>query len=152
MQEREALGRSKGGFSTKLHLRCDNRGQPITFWVTVGERHETVVFEQLMAQGAVKRPGGGRPRLRPRRVVADKGYSSAKIRRYLRRRGIRLTIPRKSNEKHRGKFDPSLYRQRNQVERCFNRLKQHRRIATRYEKKAENYLAMLTLAAIRMWL
>lgn len=152
VQEREALGRSKGGFSTKLHLRCDNQGKPITFLITVGERHETVVFEQLMSQGSVKRPGCGRPRLRPKRVVADKGYSSGKIRRYLRRRGIRLTIPRKSNEKHRGKFDKALYRQRNQVERCFNRLKQCRRIATRYEKKAQNYLAMLTLASIRMWL
>lgn len=105
-----------------------------------------------MEQGDVKRQGPGRPRLRPKRVVGDKGYSSGKIRSYLRRRGIRLTIPRKDNEKHRGKFDRSIYRQRNRVERCFNRLKQFRRIATRYEKKAENYLAMLTLASILLWL
>ncbi|MBD2309531.1 IS5 family transposase [Chroococcidiopsis sp. FACHB-1243] len=87
-----------------------------------------------------------------RRVVGDKGYSSGTIRRYLRRRGIRFTIPRKSNERKRGKFDKSIYRQRNQVERCFNRLKQFRRIATRYEKKADNYHAMLTLASILLWL
>ena len=118
----------------------------------MGERHETVVFEPLMEQGAVKRRGAGRPRLRPKRVSGDKGYSSGKIRRYLRRRGIRITIPRKENERHRGKFDKALYRQRNRVERCFNRLKQFRRIATRYEKKAENYLAMLTIASIMMWL
>ena len=62
--------------------------------VTAGQRHAAVVFEALMEQGAVKRPGRGRPRLRPKRVVADKGYSSGKIRRYLRRRGIRMTIPR----------------------------------------------------------
>lgn len=152
VQHREALGRSKGGFSTKIHLRCEGNGLPITFVVTVGERHEAVVFEQLMEQGSVKRSGGGRPRLRPQRVSGDKGYSSGKIRRYLRRRGIRYTIPRKDNERRRGKFDKALYRQRNQVERCFNRLKQSRRIATRYEKKAENYLAMLTLASIMMWL
>lgn len=152
MQQREALGRSKGGFSTKIHLRCDGNGLPITFVLTVGERHETVVFEQLMEQGAVRRTAGGRPRLRPRRVVGDKGYSSGAIRRYLRRRGIRFTIPRKDNEKHRGKFDKSIYRTRNVVERCFNRLKQFRRIATRYEKNAENYLAMLTLASIQLWL
>ena len=152
MQQREALGWSKGGFSTKIHLRCDGNGLPITFLLTVGERHEVVVFESLMTQGAVKRPGVGRPRLRPLRVVGDKGYSSGSIRRYLRRRGIRLTIPRKDNERRRGKFDKSLYRQRNRVERCFNRLKQYRRIATRYEKKAENYLAMLSLASIMMWL
>ncbi len=152
VQQREALGRSKGGFSTKIHLRCDGNGLPITFVLTVGERHETVVFEQLMEQGAVRRTAGGRPRLRPRRVVGDKGYSSGAIRRYLRRRGIRFTIPRKDNEKHRGKFDKSIYRTRNVVERCFNRLKQFRRIATRYEKNAENYLAMLTLASIQLWL
>ena len=152
MQAREALGRSQGGFSTKIHLRCDGNGLPITFVLTAGERHETVVFEQLMEQGAVKRSGVGRPRLRPIRVSGDKGYSSGKIRRYLRRRGIRITIPRKDNERRRGKFDKTLYRERNRVERCFNRLKQFRRIATRYEKKAENYLAMLTLASIMLWL
>lgn len=150
--ETEALGYSKGGFSTKIHLRCEGNGLPITFLLTVGERHETVVFEQLMEQGAVQGAGGGRPRLRPRRVSGDKGYSSGKIRRYLRRRGIRYTIPRKSNERRGGKFDKALYRERNRVERCFNRLKQNRRIATRYEKKAENYLAMLTLASIKLWL
>lgn len=152
MQEREALGYSKGGFSTKIHLRCDGNGLPVTFLLTVGERHEAVVFERLMEQGVVKRSSSGRPRLRPERVCGDKAYGSGSNRRYLRRRGIRHTLPRKSNERRRGKFDKSLYRQRNQVERCFNRLKQYRRIATRYEKKAENYLSMLTLASIMMWL
>lgn len=61
MQHREALGWSKGGFSTKIHLRCDGNGLPITFLLTVGERHEAVVFESLMAQGSVKRLGAGRP-------------------------------------------------------------------------------------------
>ena len=151
-QNREALGWSKGGFSTKIHLRCDGNGLPITFLLTVGERHEAVVFEQLMEQGAVKRTRVGRPRLRPHRISGDQGYSSGKIRAYLRRRGIRITIPRKDNERRRGKFDKSLYRQPNRVERCFNRLKQYRRIATRDEKKVENYLAMLTLASIMLWL
>jgi hypothetical protein len=67
----------KNAISTKIHLRCDGNGLPVTFLLTVGERHEAVVFEQLMAQGAVKRIGVGRPRLRPGRVVGDKGYSSA---------------------------------------------------------------------------
>ena len=121
VQIRKALGRFQGGFSTKIHLRCDGNGLPITFLLTVGERHETVVFEQLMAQGVVKRSGAGRLRLRPNRVSGDKGYSSSKIRRYLRQRGIRITIPRKDNERHRGKFDKSLYRERNRVERGSNR-------------------------------
>lgn len=152
MQEREALGWSKGGFSTKIHLRIEGNGRPLSFLITVGERHEAVVFESLMEQGAVARIGGGRARLRPRRVVGDKGYSSNKIRSYLRRRGICHTIARKDNERHRGKFDKAIYRERNRVERCFNRLKQFRRVATRYEKKAENYLAMLTIASILLWL
>jgi transposase len=152
VQQREALGYSRGGFSTKIHLRVDGNGRPLTFLITEGERHETVVFEALMEQGAVHRGGCGRPRLRPVRVVGDKGYSSSKIRRYLRRRGIRYSIPRKDNEKHRGKFDKALYRERNRVERCFNRLKQYRRIATRYEKNGQNYLAMLTIASIMLWL
>lgn len=70
----------------------------------MGERHEAVVFEQLMDQGAVKRASSGRPRIRPQRVVGDKGYCSNKIWLYLRQRGICLTIPRKDNERRRGKF------------------------------------------------
>ncbi len=101
VQQREALGWSKGGFSTKIHLRCDGNGRPMTFLVSVGERHEAVLFEPLMEQGSVKRSGPGRPRIRPHRVSGDKGYSSGKIRCYLRRRGIRYTIARKANE-HRG--------------------------------------------------
>lgn len=62
MQQTEALGRSKGGFSTKIHLRCDGNGLPVTFLLTVGERHEAVVFESLMEQGSVKRQSAGRPR------------------------------------------------------------------------------------------
>ena len=73
VQQREALGWSKGGFSPKIHLRCDGNGLPITFVVTVGERHEAVVFASLMEQGAIKRAGSNRPRIRPKRVVAAKG-------------------------------------------------------------------------------
>lgn len=85
-------------------------------------------------------------------MVGDKAYSSGRNRRYLRRRGIRLTIPRQSNERRCGKFDRSIYRERNRVERTINRLKQFRRVATRYEKRADNYLAMLTIAASLLWL
>ncbi len=105
-----------------------------------------------MRHGAVKRPGRGRPKARPKRVVGDKGYSSRAIRQGLRQRGIRVTIPRKANERHRGRFDRASYRQRNRVERLINRLKQFRRVATRYEKRGANYLAMVTIAAIRLWL
>jgi transposase len=85
-------------------------------------------------------------------VVGDKGYSSERVRRYLRRRNIGAVIARRDNER-RGKeeFDKEAYRKRNLVERLINRLKQFRRVATRYEKRAKNYRAMLTLAAIVLW-
>jgi transposase len=150
--DEEALGRSKGGFSTKIHIRAEGGGKPMTFVLTAGQRHEAVMFEQLMEQGAVKRVGRGRPRRRPRRVVGDKGYSSRKIRAYLRSHHIRYTIPRKQNERCTGPFDRAIYRTRNRVERLINRLKQSRRIATRYEKCAVYYMAMLTIAAIQFWL
>ena len=93
-----------------------------------------------------------RPRIKPRRVCGGKGYSSRRIRAWLRRRGIRYIIPRKANERRSGPFNRALYRQRNLVERTINRLKQFRRIATPYEKKAENYLAMLQIASLLLWL
>src|SRR5919199_935758 len=71
----EALGRSQGGFSTKVHLRAEGGGKLLTFLRTPGQPHEATVFEALLEQGAVQRPGRGRPRVRPRRVVGDKGYT-----------------------------------------------------------------------------
>ena len=124
----------------------------MAFILTPGQQHEATVFEPLMEQGAVKRVGCGRPKQRPGRVVGDKGYSSRKIRGYARRRGIRITIPRKENEHRTGPFDRAIYRTRNQIERLINRLKQFRRLATRYEKRAENYRAMWTIAATLLWL
>lgn len=119
----------------------------------MGQRNESVVFERLMEQGAVARRGRGRPRLRPERVAGDKGYTGRRIRTYLKQRGIAAVIPRLSNEPRRGvRFDRQAYRERNRIERTFNRLKQNRRIATRYEKRAHNYLAMLTIASILLWL
>jgi transposase len=151
-QATEALGRSRGGFSTKLHVRADRRGAPLVLLVTAGQRHDQMAFTDLMEHGRVKRDSCGRPRQRPERVVGDKGYSSRRIRSWLRRHGIRYTIPHKRTECQRGPFAHGVYRERNQVERLMNRLKQCRRVATRYEKRAANDLAMVTLAAIRIWL
>jgi transposase len=148
----EALGRGRGGFSTKVHLRAEGGGKLLALLLTPGQRHEATAFETLMEQGAVRRAGRGRPRRRPRRVVGDKGYSSRAIRRYARRHGISATIPRKRNERRYGPFDRAAYRARNRVERLINRCKQFRRLATRYEKRAENYRAMWVIAAIFLWL
>ncbi len=98
----QALGRSQGGFGTKVHVLVEGMGKPVTVVLTPGQQHEATVFEQLMTGGVVKRPGGGRPRIPPQRVCGDKGYSSSKIRSYLRRRGIRNTIPRKRIERRTG--------------------------------------------------
>ncbi len=126
----------------------------MTILVTAGQRNERSVFEDLMETGSVKRAGRrGRPRIRPERVVGDKGYSSGKIRAYLRGRGIGAVIARQKNEKRVGvRFDKEAYRERNVVERTINRLKQFRRVATRYEKRAVNYKAMLIIAAVVLWL
>jgi transposase len=105
-------------------MRAEGNGKPMVIRLTPGQRHETIAFEELLENGSVKRTGRGRPKRRPRRVVGDKGYSSNEVRSYLRRTGIRVTIPRKTNERRRGPFDKAIYRERNRVERLFGRLKQ----------------------------
>lgn len=131
---------------------AEGTGKLITFLLTPGQQHDITVAEQLLEKGAIRRLKGGRPRSRPKRVSGDKGYNRRNFRMYLRKRGIRITIPRKDNERRRGPFDRQLYRLRNLVERLINRMKQFRRIATRYEKRAANYAAMVTVAAIYLWL
>jgi transposase len=144
--------------STKLHLRTDGTGRPLVLLVTPGQRHEVTQLERLLDGGGVKRsqpdgrPGRGRPRKRPAKVAGDKGYSYLSARRLLRRRGIRAVIPTKSDQPPLARFDRAAYRGRNQVERSVNRLKQFRRVATRYDKRGVNYLAWVTLAAAITWL
>jgi transposase len=117
-----------------------------------GQAHDSRFVEPLLEQGAVRRAGRGRPRLRPRRVAGDKAYSYPRVRRYCRRRGIGAIIPTRKDQRRNPHFDRAAYRERNRVERLINRLKQVRRVATRYEKRACNYLAMVTIAAILLWL
>jgi transposase len=105
-----------------------------------------------MRRGAVKRPGRGRPKLRPQAIVGDKGYTGRPVRDYLRRHGIGAVIPQLKTEKTPRLMDWDLYRERNVVERLVGKLKEYRRIATRYDKLAASYLAFVQLAAIRIWL
>lgn len=111
-----------------------------------------MAFPTLVGAGWIRRMGRGRPRLKPDRLAADKAYSSGVIHRALRRRDIQPVIPTKSNERPEPAFDRAAYRELNRVERLIGRLKQFRRIATRYEKRAANYLAMITVATILLWL
>ncbi|WPP34159.1 IS5 family transposase [Streptomyces sp. CL7] len=157
-----ALGRSRGGLTTKVHLACDDKGRPLALLVTPGQRHDSVCARILLERIRVPRSGLGRPRCRPDQVIADKAYSSRGFRAYLRRRGIAHTIPEKADQRRhrlrRGSrggrppgFDRETYRRRNLVERCFNRLKGFRGIATRYDKTATSYEAAVSLASLLLW-
>ncbi|MEU5281720.1 IS5 family transposase [Streptomyces asoensis] len=157
-----ALGRSRGGLSTKIHLAADGGARPLAFTVTAGQAGDAPAFETVMSRIRVPRSGPGRPRTRPFAVLADRAYSSRAIRTHLRRRGIRAVIPQPSDQighrLRRGRqggrppgFDRDAYKQRNTVERCINRLKQWRGLATRTDKLAITYQAALHLAGILIW-
>jgi transposase len=123
----------------------------MTWVLTPGQRNEAPQVPALLERGAVRR-ARGRPRTRPDRVAGDKAYTGRNVRGYLRRRGIGAVIPRLAQERSKGgRFDRAAYRERNRIERTINRLKQHRAIATRYEKLKETYHALLTIAAILLW-
>ena len=106
----------------------------------------------LRDRGAVKRPGRGRPKRRPKRVAGDKGYASRQARDEARRRGITPIIPAKTTERPNPRFDRAAYRQRNTVERLIHRPKQHRAIAPRDEKPAAHDEALVVIGCILLWL
>lgn len=145
---------SRGGFGSKFHLLVDRRGTPLTVTLTAGQINDGTQFENVMQAGAVGRRGRRR---KPRRIVADMGYSQVHVRRWLRQRRIRAVIPYPSNQTDRslapgGGFDRKAYRRRNIVERCVGWLKAARRVATRFEKLAVSFLGMLKLAILGRYL
>ena len=128
-----------------------------------GQRHDSLAFLPLMDRLSIARQGPGRPRTRPARVLGDKAYSSSAIRAHLRRRAIKATISEPAdqarNRLRRGSqggrppaFDPASYKQRNVVERAFGRLRQHRAVATRYDKRDFVWRGTVDVASIRIWL
>ena len=161
--QREALGRSRGGLSTKVHLAADSRSRPLGFITTLGQRHDAIAFELTLAQVAVARIGPGRPRTRPDAVLCDKAYSSRAIREHLSRRQITAVIAIKDDQ-HTARlrkgskggrppsFDRDHYRDRNTVERAVNKLRAHRAVGTRYDKRDYMYRGTVTVAAIWIWL
>ena len=141
-------------------MACDGRGRPLALLVSGGEAADGAYLAPLLETIRVPRAGRGRPRSRPDRVIADRAYSWPVYRHYLRHRGIPCTIPERTDHRRvrtrrarRGPaFDAPTYARRNVVERCIGRLKQFRALATRYDKTAVAYRALLTLAALVLWL
>ena len=158
-----AIGRSRGGLTTKTHALVDGRGRPLVLIVSPGQAGDSPVLPRLLAELRVARSGPGRPRTTPDRLRGDKAYSSRGTRSMLRSRGVVVVIPEPSDQaghrKRRGSrggrpigYDRQDYKNRNVVERFFNRMKQWRALASRYDKHALTYRGGVVLAAILDWL
>jgi transposase len=151
-----ALGRTRGGWDSKVHLVTDSSGLPLAVELTAGQAQECKHFDEVL--NAIRIPhNAGRPRQRPGALAGDKGYSYNHVRRWLRRHRIRAVIPQRRDQlrTHKGRplsFDRQRYRRRNVIERAVGWLKERRRIATRFEKLALRFLAMLEIAMIESYL
>lgn len=148
-----ALGRSRGGFGTKVHLVSDAGGLILNVVLSGAQVHDSTCFESVM-QGVQARQRRGRPRRRPCCVVGDKAYDNRAIRAWLRRRQIRAVIPERKDRRHRAHsrgLDTKLYRQRSIVEQVVGWHKERRSLGTRFEKLAVNFLALNHLALIEQY-
>jgi transposase len=140
------LGRSQGGFGTKVHLVCAGHGIVLAVWATPGQRHESQAFSIVMLRA--KRPRRAGQRRWPRRVGADKGYSYPGIRSWLRRHHLGGVIPTRKNQPRQESFDRAAYRRRSRIEQVVGWYKECRALGTRYEKLAVNYVALWMVAII----
>jgi transposase len=139
--KKQCMGRSRGGLTSKIHAVVDTNGLPVEVALTGGEAHDNRLAGKLLCRleaGTM--------------LLADRAYDADWIREFVTKRGVWSNIPPKRNRKDPICFSPYLYRARNLVVRLFNKIKQCRRIATRYDKLAANYLAFVQLASIRLWL
>jgi transposase len=133
------VGRSRGGLTTKIHARVDAKGRPVRLLISPGNDHDVTCAAALL-KGLDRRAV----------VIADKGYDADSVRSCIRDQGAIPNIPNRSNRKKKFRWKKAIYRQRNHVERFFNKLKQFRRIATRYDKLGATFFAFIQLAAIRI--
>jgi transposase len=137
----QSMGRSRGGLTSKIHAVVDTNGLPVRLALTAGESHDIRLAGKLLSRlksGAM--------------LLADRGYDADWIRAYAAARGAWANIPPRCNRTEPICFSPCLYRARNLVERFFNKIKHYRRVATRYDRLAANYLAFIQLASIKVWL
>ncbi|MGH8439953.1 MAG: IS5 family transposase [Pseudomonas sp.] len=139
-QDIEAMGKSRGGLSTKIHAAVDALGNPVRMLLTPGQASEYGQAEALIEGFSFEA------------VLADKGYDSDAFVEVIQRRGAEAIIPLKKNRLNPRRLDRHLYKARNLVERFFQKLKQFRRKATRYERLASNYQSMLCLVSTVIWL
>jgi transposase len=135
----EAIGRSRGGLSTKINALVDNRGLPLRLTLAAGQVHDVNAVPELIS---------GLPAAD---AVMDRAYDADWVIELIQATGATPHIPSKQNRKEQRTVDAKVYGERNWVERFFNKIKQFRRVATRYEKTARNYLAAIALASIRLW-
>jgi transposase len=140
--QKNALGRSRGGFSTKIHARTNADGLPIGIVITPGQAHDVTAYPALMAEVDAD----------PERMLADKGYDSDTVRKDIQDRGGEPVIPTKANRKQQIIVQKAIYGLRNRIERFFNRLKNSRRVATRYDKLIQTFAAFVLLSALRIWI
>jgi transposase len=139
-EQKQAIGRSRGGRNTKIHAVADAKGRLLSLLLTGGQAHDCPPATRLIR------------RTKPaKRLLGDKAYDSAELRQWLRDRGTKPVIPNTATRKRPFSFDKKTYRQRHRVENAFCRLKDFRRIATRYDRLARNFLASVCLVAVIVW-
>jgi transposase len=139
-QEQQALGRSRGGFSTKIHIAVDALGNPLRLILTAGERHDSPLAAALIE--------GYEPQV----LIADKGYDSDALIKALIAKGIGAVIPPKKNRTEMREYDRHLYRERHLIECFIGKIKQYRRVFSRFEKLSKNYLGFLSFVSALIWL
>lgn len=139
-QTQEALGRSKGGFTTKIHALVDSLGNPLKFVLTPGQRHDITQASSLV-QG-----------LKNTMLLADKGYDSNLIVKQLKEQKCIVVLPPKKNRKHQRKYDKQVYKERHLIECFFGKIKHFRRVFSRFDKAASVFMGFLNFVGALIWL